>query len=190
MFADRKDAGQRLAEHISDADLIIAIPRGGVPVGAVIAAHLKVPLTIVAVKKVTAPSDPEFARGAASAILAEADPDVARGWVDTAQERACAIEERFGTLPLEGRRVVLVDDGAATGRTFLLAIETLRARGAARITAALPVASREAAAAIRRRADETIILETPEPFFAVGAFYQLFDQTSDDEVKKLLEEHT
>lgn len=189
LYDDRRHAARLLAQRLGPADIVCAIPRGGLELGAVIAEHLKIPLSIVAVKKVTAPAEPEFARGAASSECSEADPGTPEEWISAAKESARAIEDTLTTANLSGKHVILVDDGAATGRTFLIAIETARSRGAAKITAALPLASREAADAIREHADEVIILETPEPFFAVGSFYREFEQVSDDEAKALLDEH-
>lgn len=187
MFDDRAHAGRLLTGRLEAGDIVCATPRGGVELGAIIAEALTIPLSIIAVKKITSPFDPEFARGAASSECFESDPGTPEAWVAAAKERARSIESALGTTDLSGKHVILVDDGAATGRTFLIAIETARLRGATKVTAALPLASYEAADAIRKRADDSVILETPEPFFAVGSFYRRFDQVSDDTVRELLE---
>lgn len=187
LYDDRAHAGRLLAKHLEAADVVCAIPRGGVEVAALISEALDMPLSIIAVKKITAPGEPEFARGAASSERFECDPGTPEEWINTAQDLARSIESDLGTSDLAGKHVILVDDGAATGRTFLIAIETARLRGATRITAALPVASHEAAEHIRERADEAVILETPEPFFAVGAFYRSFEQAED--IKRILDAH-
>lgn len=187
MFDDRAHAGLLLAHQLTDGDIVCAIPRGGVPVAAIIARRLSLPLSIIAVKKIVSPDQPEFARGAASSVLVESDPDTPASWVKSAQEHARAIESTLGSADVAGKRVILVDDGAATGRTFLLAIDTARRLGAASIIAALPVASREAASQIRFRSDDAFILETPETFFAVGAFYRSFEQVGEDEAKRLID---
>lgn len=190
MFSNRNEAGRLLAERILGGDIVCAIPRGGVPVAAPIADKLGVPLSIIAVKKVTNPADPEYALGAAGAELTDIDEQTPKVWVDSAKDRAHKLEERFGTESLEGTHVILVDDGAATGRTFLLAIDIAYDRGASKVTVALPVASNEASRAIRAKADAAIILDVPEFFASLSQFYEVFDQTSDEEVKQLLDAHT
>lgn len=186
MFSDRAEAGTLLSYHLLAGDVVCAIPRGGVPVAAPVAERLGIPLSIIAVKKITNPADPEYALGAAGSELIDADERTPKVWIDSVRDRARKLEATFGTLDLEGKHVILVDDGAATGRTFLLAIDIARDRGASRVTAALPVASRQAARAIREKADATIILEEPDSFAALSQFYEVFDQTSDEEVARLL----
>lgn len=186
MFSDRDEAGRVLSQLVLGADAICAIPRGGVPVAAPIARKLGVPLGIVAVKKIASPADPEFALGAAGGDLVDAADGTPRVWIDSAREKARRLEERFGTIDVSGRNVVIVDDGAATGRTVVLAVRIVRARGASKVTVALPIASVEAADAIRRVADAALILEKPEGFAALSAFYERFDQLTDDDVDRIL----
>ena len=207
-FRDRHEAGKALAEALSflqgrDDVVILAIPRGGVIVGYEIAKALSLPLDIYITRKIGAPYNPELALGAvASDGSFVLDQDlVQRLNVPSAhieQERARQrqeIDRRLakyrGTsaeLDLAGKTVVLVDDGVATGSTVLAAIQALKRKPLAELILAIPVGPPEAIEALRAKVDRMVCLATPERFWAVGAFYLVFDQTSDDTVVELLEQ--
>ena len=211
MFRDRADAGRRLADRLAaipgdrlprDALVVLGLPRGGVPVAFEIADTLRVPLDVIVVRKLGVPSHPELAMGA----IGEGDVrivnhDVVLGARVDASEFA-AVEarerkelerraERFRgsreRVPLPGRTALVVDDGIATGSTAQAACRVARAQGAGRVILATPVAPPSVVERVRGAADEVIVLRTPEPFFAIGQFYDDFTQTSDEEVIRLLE---
>lgn len=223
-FPDRAEAGRRLAEHIGspawfesespEADrgavavparraIVLAIPRGGVPVGAALARTLGLPLDVIVAHKLGAPGEPELAVGAVAAdgtILVEpwatdivgsdlsyveraAEDEIAR-----ARSREAALRAGRPAPVLTGRTAIIVDDGIATGATMHVAVLAARAAGAARIVVASPVGAAESIAKLREVADEVSVLATPEPFYAVGEFYVRFDQVSDEEVAALLAE--
>ncbi|MBI4450126.1 phosphoribosyltransferase, partial [Candidatus Uhrbacteria bacterium] len=180
----------------------IALPRGGVVVGAELAQAHSLPLDIVVPRKIGAPGNPEYAIGA----ITEAgepvwDPqavsltDASEEYLErvVAEERAEAgrrLRTFRGDRPprdVKGKTVVLVDDGIATGLTMTAAIQTIRSEGAARIVLAVPVAAADSIAKLRSVVDEIVCLHTPKWFGAVGAFYDTFEQTSDEEVTTLLE---
>ena len=203
VFADRAEAGRLLgarvrAEPGGPVDLVLGLPRGGVPVAAEVAAALGAPLDVLVVRKLGAPGNPEFAIGAvgpAGAIVLQ--PEGRRldaGSLARVRERELAElarrERRYraGRDPLElaGQRVLLVDDGIATGATMLVAVEAARALGAAGVRAAAPVAAPDAADAVGRAADGVVVLETPPDFWAVGRWYRDFRATSDEEVLSAL----
>lgn len=202
MFTDRTEAGLALAAALegrvpADA-LVLGVPRGGVVVAAEVARALSLELDIVVVRKIGAPGNPEYAIGAVdedgnviggrwggdAAYVAEA---AQRGRAEIARRLAAYRGDRAQPR-IAGRTVLLVDDGIATGMTLLAAIASLRLRGAARIVVAAPVASPQAADDIAREADESVILDAPRGFYAVGQFYRTFGQTSDAEVVRLLNE--
>jgi putative phosphoribosyl transferase len=206
-FRDRASAAALLAERLAGAgieegSLVLAIPRGGVPIGAVIAKQLGLELDVIVAHKLGAPGNPEFAIGAATSdgtILvepwAQAEPGVSDGYlqVEAAEQvaRARAREERLrrGRPQAEpgGRTVVIVDDGIATGATVRAAIRAARAHGARRVVVAAPVAAAESAQRLREEADEVVVLATPEPFFAVGLWYRHFEAVDDGEIAAILE---
>jgi putative phosphoribosyl transferase len=206
-FRDRPSAAALLAEALRGAgieedSLVLAIPRGGVPIGAIIAKELGLELDIIVAHKLGAPGNPEFAIGAATSdgtILVEpwarGEPGVNDRYLqaEAAEQvhRARAREERLRRgrprADLAGRTVVIVDDGIATGATVRAAIQAARAHGAKRVVVAAPVAAAESAQRLREQADEVVVLATPEPFFAVGLWYRHFEAVDDDEIATTLE---
>jgi predicted phosphoribosyltransferase len=204
MYEDRIDAGERLAEALKaqagPGTVILAIPRGGVVVGEVIARTLGVPLDVVVPRKVGAPGNAELGIGAVAPGVRVLDPWLIErlGVSEEYLEREIAAQEaetirrleayRAGRPPvdLHGRTAIVVDDGVATGGTAVAALRWARAQGAATVVLAVPVAPPQTLQRLRREADEVIALETPEPFFAVGEWYRSFDQTSDEEVIAVL----
>ena len=205
-FRNRVDAGQQLAAKLaayagrSDV-IVLALPRGGIPVAFEVATRLKAPLDAFLVRKLGVPGHPELAMGA----IAEGGIEVLSGDVirDLGIPRALieqvAVRERLelerrdavyrGTRAptvIRDRIVVLVDDGLATGSTMQAAILSLRRKAPARIVVAVPVGARETCDRLRRLADELVCIATPEPFNAVGQWYEEFAEMTDDEVKRLL----
>lgn len=209
MFADRIDAGQRLARRLSrfrgTAGVVLALPRGGVPVAAVVARALGLPLDLVFVRKIGVPGHRETAVAAIAGpdgeeLVINADVAQAVG-LDDARIAALAEAERvelrrrraaYGapSLPLSGRTAILVDDGIATGATVRAAAQAVRRQRPAHLVLAVPVAASQALADLRASFDEIVCLETPEPFIAVGAHYARFPQTTDQEVRDLLHHRT
>lgn len=201
MFENRVEAGRRLAEALRDkvgaSALVLGVPRGGVVVAAEVARALGLPLDVLVVRKIGAPGNPEFAVGAVDEeghvvggpsgyATEEYLQEAARAGREEISRRLQAFRQGREPLDVRGREVVLVDDGIATGMTLLAALESLRRRGASRITVAAPVASPDAAARIGEHADEFVALLEPPGFSAVGQFYRQFDQTTDAEVITLL----
>jgi predicted phosphoribosyltransferase len=206
-FRDREDAGVQLAgalRHLENSrPLVLALPRGGVPVAAAIAVELGADLDLLLVRKLGVPRYPEVAMGAVSD---GSHPRTVINWdiVHTAKitqseiESAAAheiaeIERRrrmwLDSRPpasIKGRTAIIVDDGIATGASVFVALDSVRGAGAARIVVAAPVAPPETAAALRARSDEVVILLEPEDFRAVGEYYADFHQLEDDEVRNLL----
>ena len=205
-LADRRSAGRllaaRLHEYAGRSDVtVLALPRGGVPVGYEIAAALGVPLDVIVVRKLGVPMYPELAMGAIAGESVFLNHDVLDHLrIDRASfERVLAYEREElrrrevayrGTRPapqLAGRTIILVDDGLATGATMQAAILSLEEQHVAAIVVAAPVASREAVAAIRTEGHGAVVLDTPEPFDGVSRWYADFTPTEDDEVIGLLE---
>jgi putative phosphoribosyl transferase len=204
VFADRREAGARLAEALqrfADEDcVVLAIPRGGVVVAAEVARALGAPLDIVVPRKVGAPGNPELGLGAIAPgvrVLDERlirDLRVSEEYLDREiadQERE--IERRSqvyreGRPPLDvgGKTAIVVDDGVATGGTAVAAVRWARKAGAERVVLAVPVAPRQAVPVLSKECDELVVLATPEPFYAVGQWYERFGQVSDQEVVALL----
>jgi predicted phosphoribosyltransferase len=207
VYIDRADAGRALAESLAGwrlaADaVVLALPRGGVPVAYEVASALGLPLDVLVVRKLGLPSQPELAMGAiASGGAMVLNPDVLRylrGGDDALESvRASETAEllrrerqyRGDQPPLEmsGRTAIVVDDGLATGATMEAAVRSLSALGAKRIIVAVPVASVEARDRVATVADEVVCPYTPEYFSAVGQWYRDFGQTSDEEVRDLLQ---
>ena len=204
-FRDRRDAGEQLAERLTHLEsqhpLILGLPRGGVPVAALVAARLHAPLDILVVRKLGVPFQPELAMGAVGeegarvlesnvirqvGITAEQIATVEAKERAEIERRATRYRDGRTPVPLAGRVVVIVDDGIATGSTALAAIQVARHRGAARVVLAAPVAAADTARELMSVVDELVCVATPEDFGAVGRFYRDFSQTSDDEVASLL----
>ncbi|WP_435845847.1 phosphoribosyltransferase family protein [Streptomyces exfoliatus] len=205
-FSDRTDAGRQLAArlgHLEDQDVVVlGLPRGGVPVAAEVADALGAPLDICLVRKLGTPGQPELAMGALGEggvrvlnerVLRRTGADERD--IAAAEEREHAeLDQRAGryrgsrpSIPLEGRTVLVVDDGLATGATALAACRVVRAKGAARIVLAVPVAPRGWTDRLGGEADETVSVHTPELFYAIGQFYRDFTQTPDAEVVACLD---
>lgn len=206
IFANRQQAGRRLAEQLGDlADdpyvLVLGLPRGGVPVAAEVATAIGAPLDVFVVRKVGAPQQRELALGAVASggtiimnheIVRELRVDPAELDAIIMAERAI-VEERDRAyrgdrepLAVEGRTVVVIDDGLATGATMRVALAALRERNAGTLVAAAPVAPTEVIAILNAEADRVAVLASPEPFNAVGIWYDDFRQVTDDEVRSLL----
>lgn len=206
MFRDRTDAGERLADvladHGVDADVVLAIPRGGLPVGRAVADRLGVPLDVVAARKIGAPNNPELAIGAVASdgttwlndrLIAELG--VEETYVEAgAEEERRAAEEKVrryradrDPLDLDGKTVLIVDDGVATGATTVACIRQVREAGAERVVLGVPVGPLDSIERLGEEADEVVAVETPPHFGAVGQFYDSFDQVSDEEALTYLD---
>jgi putative phosphoribosyl transferase len=209
MFADRKTAGRQLSQRLQylrhEEPVVLALPRGGVPVGFEIAEGLDAALDIVLVRKIGVPWQPELALGA---VVDGADPQIvindslaaelaidesyiksetARQLEEIERRRKLYLGDR-PPVPLAGRTVIVVDDGIATGSTVRTALRAIRNAGAGKIVLAVPVAPRDALDELQGEVDEIICLSTPSPFIAVGAHYAEFAQLADADVILLLEE--
>jgi predicted phosphoribosyltransferase len=207
MFRDRKEAGRVLAdllgEYAGRTDVIVlALPRGGLPVGYEVARRLSAPLDVFVVRKLGLPSQPELAIGAiASGGVRVLNRDVVEGLgvpqhvIETVAKREESElfrrEQLYrGNRPvpeLGGKTVILVDDGLATGSTMRSAAAAIKQQGPARLVVAVPVAARSTCEELEEAVDEVVCALTPFPFFAVGQWYRDFGETSDDEVRELLE---
>ena len=205
MFRDRVDGGRRLAEklraHADTPAIVLALPRGGVPVAAEVAARLRLPLDVFVVRKLGVPGNAELAMGALASggvrvinegvvrglgIPADAIDAVARQEAAELERREAAYRGGRAPLDVRGKTVILVDDGLATGATMRAAVAALRARQAARIVVAVPVGAPETCDMLTVEADEVVCAVAPEPFLAVGYWYEDFAETSDEEVRTLL----
>src|SRR5262245_5885550 len=209
VFADRAAAGVALARELRQRKLppsvlILALPRGGVPVAHEIARALGAPLDVMLVRKVGMPGQPELAIGAVASggiVVREAGierdfPGIAAAFDRIATQERRELERReqvyrggLAPLVLDGKTVVLVDDGLATGSTMLAAVRAARAGRAARIIVAVPVGSPQAAELLAAEADQLVILQTPAMLFAIGEWYEHFEQLEDEEVCRLLGLH-
>jgi putative phosphoribosyl transferase len=207
-FIDRFEAGRLLAAELAHLrgqhPVVLALPRGGVPIGFEVARALQAPLDLVLVRKIGAPGQPELAIGA----VAEGDPPelvteqrlltalaVPSGYVEATKlqaldeirrRRAVYLRDR-PSVPLHARVAIVVDDGIATGATMLAALRAVRRQAPQRLVLAVPVAAPDSLRRLSRAADETVCLETPMEFSAVGQFYRAFPQLSDQEVTDLLD---
>lgn len=205
-FRDRLQAGQLLAErlrgHIDAADaVLLALPRGGIPVGYAISSALGIPLDIVVVRKLGVPGHEEYAMGAVARggiqvlqqeILEKAD--IPASAVDAAVQRELQEIDRRERLyragrpaiPLEGKTAIVVDDGLATGSTMLAAVRAAARQQPRLVIVAVPVGAADSCAKLNAEADEVVCLHTPTPFFAVSLWYEEFGQLSDEEACSLL----
>ncbi len=206
-FYDRSEAGRALAQQLAKLYLrqpvVLALPRGGVPVAAEIARELKAPLDLVLVRKIGVPWQPELA---VAAIVDGEHPEMV---IDTDVQRAAGVDRAYieaeakkqlreierrrraylggrSPIPLEGRTVIVVDDGIATGTTVRAALQALRRHKPAALVLAVPVAPRETIAELRREVDRIVCLAEPEPFYAIGLHYGDFHQVEDEEVTAAL----
>jgi predicted phosphoribosyltransferase len=199
-FEDRTEAGRRLAAELVErgveADVVLAIPRGGLPLGRAVADALDAPLDVVVASKIGAPGNPEYAIGAVgsdgSAWLDDDTIDrlgVSGSYVErereheatAAREKASRYRGDRSAPDLAGRSVVVVDDGVATGATAIAALRLVRERGADHVVLAVPVGPPDTVARLEAECDAVVALLTPARFGAVGAFYDRFDQVSDEE---------
>jgi predicted phosphoribosyltransferase len=207
-FSDRTEAGLELAgrlDHYKDRDdlVVLALPRGGVPVAYEVARRLRAPLDIFLVRKLGVPGHPELAMGAiATGAVRVLNEDVvnwygiprsvidqvARAEQAELERRERAYRDGRPPIPLTGRTVLLIDDGLATGSTMKAAVQSVRAHQPARIVVAVPVGSPGTCAEFADLADKIVCARTPESFSAVGLWYRDFSQTSDAEVRALLHE--
>jgi predicted phosphoribosyltransferase len=205
-FFNRTEAGQFLAENLSSyanrADvLVLALPRGGVPVAAEVARKLNAPLDVFVVRKLGLPGHPELAMGAIASggvrvfngdvvnsllIPDEVIDAVSAQELTELQRREKVYRDDLPPPEVEGKTVILIDDGIATGSTMLAAVSALRQLNVSRIVVAVPVIAASTYYEIRRAADDVAAVIVPENFYAVGEWYEDFSQTSDDEVRDLL----
>ena len=208
-FANRDEAGRALGREVArrigkrDDAIVLALPRGGVPVGHAVAQAIDAPLDVFIVRKLGVPGHEELAMGAIASggvrvlnedVLAQL-PMPARVIDGVAQREQTELERRErayrgnrAPLDVESRMVIVVDDGLATGSTMRAAVEALKKMKTRKVIVAVPVAARETCDVLRYEADEVICLRTPEPFRAVGLWYDDFTQTTDEEVHELLAE--
>lgn len=205
LFEDRTEAGRRLAIELerwrSERPVVIGLPRGGVPVAAEVASALGAPLDVLVVRKLGAPGMPEYGMGAIAeggVVHLSRDAMASMGLTDldlgpVAEREARELERRVrifrGERPIEnlrGRTVIVVDDGIATGGTAMAAVKAVRELGADKVILAAPVVAPSTVESLRSEADEVVFVEAPEGFYAVGAWYRHFPQTSDEEVVECL----
>ena len=208
LFRDRVEAGRRLAaglKNLSNADVVVlGIPRGGVVVAGEVAKALGAPLDIVVTRKIEAPGEPEYALGA---VTQEGDVIMDRQAAESLGARAEYLESQISqkreevkermlrfrgqeAYPnLEGKVVVIVDDGIATGSSVGAAVMSVKKRKPKEIVVAVPVAPRDAVETLTEDGNRVVCLETPGPFLAIGEFYEIFDQVDDAEVKRILDEN-
>ena len=206
LFKDRRDAGKQLAARLAFLKgqphvIVLGIPRGGVVVAAEIARALHAPLDVFLAHKLGAPFNPELAVGAITSTgevlldellvteLRLSEKELAREVAQQRKEiarRLAAFRRNRPPLDLQNKTVVIVDDGIATGSTMLAALRALRRQKIARLILAIPVGPPETLQRLACECDQVVVLDTPEPFWAVGRFYLQFGQTSDEEVIQLL----
>lgn len=207
LFKDRADAGRRLCSRLSqfagrDGVLVLALPRGGVPVGFEVARTLMSPLDVLVVRKLGVPGQEELAMGAiASGGIRVINSDIVHALdisVQQVEERVAHEQQELQRREhlyrgnrrapdIHGHTVILVDDGVATGATMRVAISAVRQQNPESLIVAVPVASNSVCQQLDKEADSTVYLYTPVDFYAVGQWYQSFTQTSDEEVRELLD---
>jgi len=205
-LTNRTDAGQKLASAMKDVGknaIVLAVPRGGVVVGYEIARTLKLPLDVIITKKIGAPDNPELAIGAVAedgtfllddhlVRMLGVPQSYIKAEIEAQKSEIKLRLERYrgkaSGPKVEGREVILVDDGVATGSTLKAALRSLRNRGAKPLVVAVPVGPPDTIRELKKEADRVVCLFTPEPFYAIGEFYEDFDQTSHEEVMQLLEQ--
>lgn len=204
-FVDRTDAGQQLGTELAelgiDGDIVLSIPRGGLPIGRAVADTLDLPLDIAVAKKMGAPHNPEYAIGAVASDgsvwfneSAIDRLDVNAGYIEeqqvatavAAREKAARYRSERGPPELSEKTVIIVDDGIATGATARACIERVQNAGAARIVLAIPVGSPRTIDELRATVDEIVCLKTPSNFRAVGQFYDRFEQVEDEKAMAYL----
>lgn len=202
MFRNRQEAGQKLAEEVRrrfpkiEEGIVLALPRGGVILGAEVAKLLGLSLDIIVTRKIGAPMNPEYAIAAVSEheiiISPREGPDQKYLGRETKRERqeiTRRLKEYRGNKPkidLKNKTIILVDDGLATGLTMEVAVKEVKSQSPQKIMVAVPVAPPETARKLKSQVDEIIVLNIEPMFYAVGQFYENFPQVTDEEVKKLL----
>lgn len=205
MFRDRNDAALQLANALQkyrgQNPLVLGIPRGGAVIGAVLARELKGDLDVILTRKLRTPGRPELAMGSIDengdvylnesimGILQISDEFIAeekRRQLDVIHARARSYRCIYPKIPLEGRTIIITDDGTATGATMKVAIRVARAAEPERLVVGLPVGPHDSVAGLKQDVDEMVCLRTPPDFEAVGQFYESFDQVEDEEVEKIL----
>jgi putative phosphoribosyl transferase len=207
-FHDRREAGRLLAELLSqyegrDDVVVLALPRGGVPVASEVARALRVPLDVFVVRKLGVPGHEELAFGAVASggvrvlnndlvatlgLGEQAIEQIAEREFREVERRERAYRGERPPPELRGKVVILVDDGLATGASMRAAALAAREREPERVVVAVPVAAEHTCDQVRNEVDEVVCAFTPEPFYAVGLWYENFEQTSDEEVRQLLQE--
>lgn len=203
MFIDRLEAGSLLAKKLKkykdQYGVVLAVPRGGVPIGYVVARELHLPLELLLTKKIGHPNNEEYAIGAASLTdrYISSQENISKDYIEEETKRVRArlreMKEKFigdhQPESIEGKTVIVIDDGIATGLTLMSSINMLRRQKPEKIVIAVPVASRRTLDKIAKQVDEVVCLLIPEDFYGVGAFYENFDQVSDEEVLVFLKKH-
>jgi len=201
-FTDRYDAAMQLVKKLDkykgENGVVLAVPRGGVPIGYLIARQLGFELDLLMSKKLGHPYNEEFAIGAVGLEdeIIEETQGISPEYIDEEVNNIHRqLKERYSKfmgerkpVDITGKIVIVADDGVATGRTILATVEMLRRKNPAKLLVAVPVSSREAAERISKEVDEFVCLYTPFPFYGVGRFYKDFSQTTDEEVISLLKE--
>lgn len=202
MYKNRKEAGEKLIEYLEkyagEDTVLLAIPRGGVPVAYEVAKKLELPLDVIIVKKIGHPNNPEYAVGAASVNSAYINPQNIRGVTEKyleeekkkkqmeAKKSYNELRGEKNPIDLSGKTAIIVDDGVATGSTIKMAITVAKNLGAKRVVVAVPVGSPSAISMLRNEADEVICPLQPTMFQAIGQFYEDFSQVPTKEAKEML----
>lgn len=207
LFKNRREAGQALAKELSAYSnsndvVILALPRGGVPVAFEVAQELHAPMDVLIVRKLGTPGQKELAMGAIASgnvrilnesvvkqlgIPAEVVEEISRQEREEMERRERAYRGDRAAVDVLGKTCIVIDDGIATGATMRAAVTVLKQLGTQRLIVAAPTAARDTYVTLCREADEVVCLATPEPYIAVGVWYDQFPQTSDEEVCSLLD---